>query len=513
MPELTAAERETLTSAQANLMTVATQGVHRLPPDFTRGTPEGFALNFDRTLGEVQVLQHYRAGVAALPMDGTQAAELQATLRNFDREIDRGLSLLRAYSAYSGATNDQQIAQLQRVQALADRQASTVGVQPESRQAALTLQSDLQSEITTRRGRDFGTEIVKLPGSPEYQSSLTDVDVAVRARQNMGRFIRDDATTVLAREPDPKTVSEVRQLTEELQAKNLELHIYMDEASLQRSQDEINHIRMGSSDTIQGKSGGGEKAGGADQATRNWLEASDRAREIALSGRPITLAQIQGLNRILNQNMPANDGTPGQFRDKTETAGGGSQYPYPEHVPQMMEEYVRWFEQNQHRDPIELAGLSYQKLVSIHPFDDANGRTCRLVADAILQSRGLPPASYTSAEVNLAVFGQPQGGTQNITPDQAIQTVGTAVRRSVGIMQRHQLAIEQGQEGPSTSSSSTSHSHSGPSSSSSSSTSQSHPGPPQQTVRDALKWTRGNVHPPGQQHSHGTGAHPPGHLG
>jgi len=40
---------------------------------------------------------------------------------------------------------------------------------------------------------------------------------------------------------------------------------------------------------------------------------------------------------------------------------------------------------------IQLAAFSYQMLVSEHVFPDGNGRTCRLFADTILQTFGLPP--------------------------------------------------------------------------------------------------------------------------
>ena len=41
---------------------------------------------------------------------------------------------------------------------------------------------------------------------------------------------------------------------------------------------------------------------------------------------------------------------------------------------------------------IELAGRAYQILISLHPFEDGNGRTCRLFSDFILMYSGLPPA-------------------------------------------------------------------------------------------------------------------------
>lgn len=49
-------------------------------------------------------------------------------------------------------------------------------------------------------------------------------------------------------------------------------------------------------------------------------------------------------------------------------------------------------------NPIELAGRVYQKSVSIHPFSDGNGRSCRLLADFVLIKAGLLPAAIQSED-------------------------------------------------------------------------------------------------------------------
>jgi len=59
--------------------------------------------------------------------------------------------------------------------------------------------------------------------------------------------------------------------------------------------------------------------------------------------------------------------------------------PPPEPVPELMAHFVEdmneWLEK--HPGPIA-AALAHFGLISIHPFDDANGRTARLVADMVL---------------------------------------------------------------------------------------------------------------------------------
>ncbi len=50
---------------------------------------------------------------------------------------------------------------------------------------------------------------------------------------------------------------------------------------------------------------------------------------------------------------------------------------------------------------IQLAAYAYQMTLSEHVFDDANGRTCRMFADTILQTFGLPP--HTPSEEELSI--------------------------------------------------------------------------------------------------------------
>jgi hypothetical protein len=71
--------------------------------------------------------------------------------------------------------------------------------------------------------------------------------------------------------------------------------------------------------------------------------------------------------------------------------------------------------------------------VSIHPFPDANGRTCRLVADWVLQRHGLPPATYDSTNFRVAVFWSDTPG-QGATPEQAVVAMTTAVERTLRIL-------------------------------------------------------------------------------
>lgn len=55
-------------------------------------------------------------------------------------------------------------------------------------------------------------------------------------------------------------------------------------------------------------------------------------------------------------------------------------------------------------NPIVVAALAYQRLVSVHPFANGNGRTGRVLADIILRRYDLLPATWSYSDVNMAVL-------------------------------------------------------------------------------------------------------------
>ena len=69
----------------------------------------------------------------------------------------------------------------------------------------------------------------------------------------------------------------------------------------------------------------------------------------------------------------------------------GSQHvpPEPYLIDKLMEDYFIYYEQNrEHLHPVLLAAEMHERLVTIHPFIDGNGRTSRLVMNLILLQNG-----------------------------------------------------------------------------------------------------------------------------
>ncbi|QEP45007.1 Fic family protein [Ectothiorhodospiraceae bacterium BW-2] len=78
-------------------------------------------------------------------------------------------------------------------------------------------------------------------------------------------------------------------------------------------------------------------------------------------------------------------------RERVRIAGSRHICPNYLKIPQLMEEYFHYYEANRiNTHPVELASNLHEKLVTIHPFIDGNGRTARLVMNLILLKNGYP---------------------------------------------------------------------------------------------------------------------------
>ncbi len=78
-------------------------------------------------------------------------------------------------------------------------------------------------------------------------------------------------------------------------------------------------------------------------------------------------------------------------RDRVRIQGSRHICPNPLKIPGLMKEYFEFYEKNKDlMHPVELAANMHEKLVTIHPFIDGNGRTARLVMNLILLRNGYP---------------------------------------------------------------------------------------------------------------------------
>ena len=107
--------------------------------------------------------------------------------------------------------------------------------------------------------------------------------------------------------------------------------------------------------------------------------------------------------------------------------------------------FLEWFEDAPTMDPVLAAGLAHLWFVSIHPFEDGNGRIARAVADmALARSEDSPERFYSmSAQIRLErsayydILEATQKGAMDVTPWQVwfLECLGRAIESA-----RHTLA-------------------------------------------------------------------------
>ncbi len=100
------------------------------------------------------------------------------------------------------------------------------------------------------------------------------------------------------------------------------------------------------------------------------------------------------------------------------------QAPAAKRVPGEMRTFLKWFNGPQSIDPVLTAGLAHLWFVTIHPFEDGNGRIARTIADMVLaRSENSTQRFYSmSAQIRLErnayydILEKTQKGSLDITP-------------------------------------------------------------------------------------------------
>lgn len=70
-------------------------------------------------------------------------------------------------------------------------------------------------------------------------------------------------------------------------------------------------------------------------------------------------------------------------------------------LPDEMSQFLDWFEQPDDTDPVLKAGLAHLWFVTIHPFDDGNGRIARAIADMALARAESSPKRFYSMSAQI----------------------------------------------------------------------------------------------------------------
>lgn len=109
-----------------------------------------------------------------------------------------------------------------------------------------------------------------------------------------------------------------------------------------------------------------------------------------------------------------------------------------------MQRFLEWFNDNTEREWVVKAGLAHLWFVTIHPFDDGNGRIARAMVDmALARSEGTAQRFYSlSGQIRqeraayYEILEQTQHGTMDITPwmEWFLDCLGRAIEGAHGIL-------------------------------------------------------------------------------
>lgn len=115
-------------------------------------------------------------------------------------------------------------------------------------------------------------------------------------------------------------------------------------------------------------------------------------------------------------------------------------YVPPKEVATHMEDFQAWLTQAEKQvsagraHPIDVAAEAYQRLVSIHPFSDGNGRTTRLVMEWILIKNGYPPPVLEGTRKNVAIFEDDLVDGRNLSPGAAQVKITQGIREAIKVL-------------------------------------------------------------------------------
>ena len=124
----------------------------------------------------------------------------------------------------------------------------------------------------------------------------------------------------------------------------------------------------------------------------NHAFAIDFIKELAQKNEPITEHNVLQIHSLILQGI--DNANAGKYRNVQVMISGAKHIPpQPYLVPKEMENLFIWYNENKDKlHPIELSAEMHERLVTIHPFIDGNGRTSRLLMNLILLQNGFPIA-------------------------------------------------------------------------------------------------------------------------
>jgi Fic family protein len=118
--------------------------------------------------------------------------------------------------------------------------------------------------------------------------------------------------------------------------------------------------------------------------------------------------------------------------------------PHADRLKTEMDLFLKWFETEKTIDPVLKAGIAHFWFVTIHPFDDGNGRIARAIADMQMAKADKSPLRFYSMSAQIRkerkayyeILEQSQKGATDITNwmEWFLQTLQKAIHTAAGIL-------------------------------------------------------------------------------
>jgi len=164
------------------------------------------------------------------------------------------------------------------------------------------------------------------------------------------------------------------------------------------------------------------------------FEALRYVRELARRRVPFAELDVRNLHRlVMLRSAPE---IAGRYADQGRyvlTDAGRHDFPSPAEVPALMGDFARWLGRAEATPATAFA--AHRQLVDIHPFNDGNGRTARLLMNLILIRGGYPPVAVRPEDrlAYLDALQQAQAGHGTAAFERLLyERLGTTLGEYVG---------------------------------------------------------------------------------
>jgi Fic family protein len=143
----------------------------------------------------------------------------------------------------------------------------------------------------------------------------------------------------------------------------------------------------------------------------NLSAAFDYLKHIATTAEPITCRLVRELHQMVLSRL--DDAWAGVYRTvPVRIAGAAHLPPAPLDVPRLMQDWENSLASSHGLHPVHLAADAYEKLVTIHPFVDGNGRTSRLLMNLVFLRAGYPAIVIPSDSASRTAYYDALENTQ-----------------------------------------------------------------------------------------------------